>query len=370
MKIVLNGKSHASSARRFWQTLVVAGLVLGGAAACERAVTTAPGDRSEAELVASGTGAVGGVVIGLDGAIVADATVRTGDGVETRTDAGGRFTIAGLPATDRLAVTVEADRYAANTAIYRVVAGQRLEREIRLQPRGPAVVIAAGAGGVVPFANGGSVVIPPNAFEGVEPGEPVRVEVTYRDPRSPEQLSAAPGDFTTDAGESLETLGMTEVRATDTQGNRLELAPGRQVTTTFPDPDGPGVSRPIQVWTFDPVSGRWVRNGFVTPNPDGTYTVPVGSIATDVNLDAPIQVVCIRVRVLTPAKLPRANLFTTAAGVSYAGLSNAWTDAQGYAEFWVLPGSVVNVTAGPASVTVNAPPTGPACPQLAAQLVY
>jgi Carboxypeptidase regulatory-like domain len=369
---VLRGKTSGSNGvLRYsaWRTFVLAGLVLGGAAACERSVTTAPaGDPAAAE--ATGAGAVGGFVVGLDGARVAGATVRLPNGVATRTDAAGGFTIAGLPATDRLAVTVEADRYASTTAIYRVVAGQRLEREIRLQPRGQAVTIVAGQGGVVPFANGGSVRIPADAFAGVTPDQPVTVEVTYRDPASPEQLSAAPGDFTTDRGERLETFGMTEIRATDTRGNRLELAPGREVVTTFPDPDGPAVSRPIQLWTFNPLTGRWERNGFATPNPDGTLTVPIGSIASDVNLDEPVQVVCIRVRALTPNWFPRAFQYVSAAGVSYAGLSPAWADAQGYAELWVVPGSVVNVTAGPASVTVNAPPNGPACPQLAAQLVF
>jgi hypothetical protein len=265
-------------------------------------------------------------------------------------------------------VTVEAADHASTTKIYQVVAGQTLSREIRVQRRGAPVVIDAGAGGLVPFAGGGRVSIPPLAFDGVQPGEPVRVQVTYIDPASAAQMTTAPGDFSAveanGSPSQLESDGMVEIVATDAANTRLELSPGQQVTVNFPDRDGAAATA-WGLYTFNTTTGAWDAAGTAPVAPDGTQQASLTTVRRTANVDRPIVPSCIRVRVLTPASLPRPYEYVNATGISYNGFDDAWSDAQGYATFQVMSSSQVVIAAGPVTQTLITPPAGPGCPLVA-----
>ncbi|HEU4451993.1 MAG TPA: carboxypeptidase-like regulatory domain-containing protein, partial [Longimicrobium sp.] len=202
----------------------LAALVLGGAAACERGLTSAPEGPVRNE-VAAGAGAVAGRVLSTSGVAVPGARVSTPGGAVAVTGPGGEFVLPGLAVADRLPVTVSAEGFASTTAIYRVIAGVTVSREIRVLRRGPRVRIDAAAGGVVAFSNGGRVTIPPMAFAGVKPGEAVNVQIAYYDPAVSEILAAAPGDFAATEADGtrsqLQTSGMVDVLVTTDAGTQV-----------------------------------------------------------------------------------------------------------------------------------------------------
>src|SRR5215207_1331313 len=88
---------------------LLAALVLGGAAACERGLTSSPEGPASA-AAAEGAGAIAGRVLeAVSGAPVPGAVVSTPGGASTVTGPGGEFVIAGLAAAERLAATASAE---------------------------------------------------------------------------------------------------------------------------------------------------------------------------------------------------------------------------------------------------------------------
>ncbi|HEY0037340.1 MAG TPA: carboxypeptidase regulatory-like domain-containing protein [Longimicrobium sp.] len=358
----MNVSSKVRSVSPVWRLALLGGLVIGGAAACEQALTSAPG--GPAANVAQGSGNISGRIVSLTAEPIAGARITTPSGAVAVSNADGGFIIGNLPATERLAVTVSAQGFATGRAIYRVNAGSTSRREVVLMPRGQAVVVDAGAGGVVSFAGGGRVTIPPNAFAGVGAGEAVSVSVTYFDPESDRQLSAAPGDFSArelDGSPSqLETAGMIDIRATDAQNTQLRLAPGQRVTVNFPDRDG-GAMAPWGLYRFDPTTGTWVRTGDAPVAPDGTQRADIPSIDLPWNADKPLITTCITVRVQDALSAPVAGELVVAEGVNYRGPSSGQTDANGSVDLLVRSSSSVDVTAGSATQSFATPATSTQC---------
>jgi hypothetical protein len=356
------------------------GLVLGGAVACEQGLTSA---RSEPVQSVTGTGSISGRVIDLNGIAVAGAQVSTPGGASTTTGSAGDFVLGGLPATQRVAVTISADGYASTTAAYRVIPGTQPFREIRIARRGPRVRIDAAAGGVVPFADGGRITIPANAFAGVGPGGFVDVQVTYYDPGAVEgpvasvgvsaqvapantasSLDAAPGDFSAiEAGgtpSQLETAGAVDVRVTNSQGAPVSVAPGQSVTINFPDRDGAAAGT-WGLYRFDQSTGQWVRTGNAPPAPDGTQQATVPTLDIPWNADKPLITTCITITVRDPGGAPRVNEFVEATGVNWRGPSSGWTDGSGNVDLQVRSSSTADVAAGPVTQTVSTPATSTSC---------
>jgi hypothetical protein len=372
--------SKVRNVRPVWSMGLLAGLVLGGAAACEQGVTTTP--QGTVQETVSSTGSISGRVLGLDGVAVAGARVGTPGGASTLTGAGGEFTLDGLAATDRLAVTVSATGFAPTTAIFRVLPGTVPFRELWIARRGARTRINPAEGGVVQFADGGRVTFPAGSIAGVAAGELVDVQVTFYDPGAPagpaasraiigeasqtaqSSLAAAPGDFSAveanGTRSQLETAGAVDVLVTNARGTRLNVAPGRTVTINVPDRDGQATG----VWglyRFDASTGRWVRAGDSPPAPDGTQTAQVADLTIPWNIDKPLITACIRIRVQDSQGLARANQFVQANGVNWRGPSSGSTDASGDVDLQVRASSSADVTAGPVTQTFSTPTAGPTC---------
>jgi hypothetical protein len=366
LRNVLNGKRTTWSARRAaWQSLVAAGLVLGAAAACERA-DTGSGATPTARAAAVNAGSIAGRVVGLDGAPIAGAVVSTQNGQSAVAGADGSFSIAGLAPTDRLPVDVSAPGFATTSRIYRVVPGETLSREIRLIRQGAPVAIIAGEGGVVRFSDVGIVEVPANAFEGVSPQETVFVRVSYWDPADPASFREAPGDFSgVEADGSLSVLrsnGMWSVSVTNRRGEELRLANGRALLTSLPNRvRGGGVTQPEQpcswgVYRYD--GSRWVLVGPSSESAPRQYT----QNNVKYNIDCWITSSSAGIRVVDTAGNAVRNLSVTASGLSYFGGAESWTDANGFTSLPLGAGQQVSIRAGSRSVTLTTPPAGGSSP--------
>ena len=362
VKSVFKGKHGAWSARRTaWQSFVVAGLVLGAAAACERAVT-ASGANPSANASAVNAGSIGGTVVSLSGAPIAGAVVRTPGGQSAVTGADGSFSIGGLAPTNRLPVDVSASGFATTSRIYRVVPGEELAREIRLIPQGAPVAIIAGQGGEVRFSDEGVVEVPANAFVGVRPEEPVFVRVSYFDPADAVAFREAPGDFSgIEEDGSLSVLssnGMWSVSVTNAAGTELRLAEGQALRASLPDRvGGGGGAQPVVpcrwgVYRYD--GSRWV---WVGPT-DERVRRDWFDNGVWYNIDCMISWSRVPVRVVDAAGNPVRNRSVTASALSYFGGAESWTDANGFATLPLGAGQQVTVRAGSGSVTLTTPPAG------------
>jgi len=302
------------------------------------------------------------VLDALSGVPVAGAVVSTPGGAPVVTGPGGEFALDGLAETDRLAVTASADEYASTTSIYRVIPGVVVSRDIRVLRRGPRVRISVAEGGVVAFADGGRVTIPPDAFEGA--GEAVNVQVTYYDPAVPEALSAAPGDFaaTEEDGRrsQLRTSGMVDVRVTTDAGEVVDLAPGRRAQINFPDRDG-GATQSWGLYGFDAATGDWVRTGDAPADGDGTQRAEVDTFERPWNSDQPMRTTCITVRVVDRGGAPRVGAWVGANGVNWTGPTGGFTDTSGTVDILVEASSQVTLTVGPLTQTITSPPASTSC---------
>lgn len=301
----------------------------------------------------AGTGGIGGVVTSLDGAPVAGASVHTPAGDSTTTAADGSFTLGGLRPTDRLAVTIVTRDYVRGSVVYPVHAGETFRRPIQLIPRSRPVRFDARTGGEVTLPRGGRIVIPANAFEAEDQRAaqgPLTVRVTYIDPMDERQVAAAPGDYTSverDGGvRQLETFGMIEMVAVDSQGQSLRLIRGQGVEIAWPSSREVRVSPSRNLFNFDEGVARWVSAG---PNRTFGATLPYnppggtrGDWVERWNDDDTFPRACITVQVNRAAG-PKIE-GVTATGVDYSGTSFASTNGAGVAQLNVRPSSAVRIS--------------------------
>lgn len=364
-KTVLKGQRGSWSARRgAWRAFVAAGLVLGAVAACDRGVTTPGSSRSAAS--AAEAGSIGGTVAGLDGAPVAGAVVSIPGGPSTVTGADGSWSISGLAPAERLGVDVSARGFAATARIYRVVAGERLAREIRLIPQGEPVALVAGRGGVVRFSDEGVIEVPANAFAGVSPEERINVRVSYWDPADAAAFREAPGDFRgieADGSASvLASNGMWSVSVTNARGQELRLADGQAMRASLPSRQdrlvggggGPEEFSEWGVYVWDTGRSGWVFVTSTTESAQRTYF----DNDRQYNIDRRTSSSAMMVRAFDSQGNPVRNLSVRANALSYFGGAEAWTDINGVATLELGAGQQVTVRAGSASTTLTTASAG------------
>lgn len=165
-------------------------------------------------------------------------------------------------------------------------------------------VISMGAG----LSENMTVTLPADGFV-TESGEAysgqVKAQSVYLDPDDANFSNGMPGDLSavrTDNSEAqLVSYGMVAVELTDASGNKLNLAPGKTATVTFPVPDkfkGSTLPATIPLWSFNEETGLWVEEGVATLNGAGDAYVGTVSHFSWHNLDQPELRATLNVKVL------------------------------------------------------------------------
>lgn len=377
MSNVRNGKRTWVGRRAAWQTFVLAGLVAGAAAACER-VATEPGAGASASLGAVvQAGSIGGRVVTLGGSPIAGAVVSIPGGPSAVTGANGSFTLGGLALAERLGVDVSAPGFAPTARIYRVAAGATLSRDIALIPEGDPVAIVAGQGGEVRFSDEGLIEIPANAFVGVSPEEQLFVRVSYFDPADAAAFRQAPGDFRgieADGSPSvLASNGMWSVSVTNAEGAEQRLAAGQGLRASLPSRQArlvgggggtttnPGGPDPVEEWglyVWDTGRPGWVFVSSTSETAQRQFT----QNGRRYNIDRRTSSSGMMVRAFDSAGNPLPNRSVTASGLSYYGGAEAFTDANGFATLQLGAGQQVSLWGGSGSVTAISPSAGGTSP--------
>ena len=133
----------------------------------------------------------------------------------------------------------------------------------------------------------------------------VKAKSVYLDPDGANFSKEMPGDLTalrTDNSEAqLVSYGMVAVDLTDGAGNKLNLAPGKTATLTFPIPDkfkDSNLPATIPLWSFNETSGMWEEEGVATLNSDRKAYVGTVTHFSWHNLDQPELRATLKIKVV------------------------------------------------------------------------
>ena len=122
----------------------------------------------------------------------------------------------------------------------------------------------------------------------------VNAQSVYLDPDDDAFTNSMPGDLTALCADNSEaqlvSYGMVAVELTDGANNKLQLAPGKTATLTFPVPEkfkGGTLPASIPLWSFDEEKGLWIEEGKANLNGAGNAYVGTVTHFSWHNLDQP-----------------------------------------------------------------------------------
>ncbi len=168
--------------------------------------------------------------------------------------------------------------------------------------------------------------------------------------------SVMPGDleqWNADTGEAepIESFGAMNVEFASANGNRLNLASGKQASISIPLASGrrpEDAPKTIPLYYWSDATGYWVEEGeaVLERTADGkwAYTGSVGHFSTW-NADVLYESITLKGCVQDQKGKPVRNAEVTARGKDYVGSSKATTDADGQFEIAVRPDSELELSA-------------------------
>jgi hypothetical protein len=306
------------------------------------------------DAVPAPSGAVSGRITDPGGQPVANVAVGVYAGGygplgQATTDANGLYLVSGIAAgyagaPAQVDIQCAKAGYADSSRSVSVLDSRCTVRNFTLLPRTPVATVSGAKGGSAALKTDLNVTLPPGGLvhaDGTAVTGPVKVNLTYVDPLSPQQLAAAPGDMSArqqdGTGAQLASLGMAEVYLDDGRNPPANLAPGQQATLTFPIAESLRATAPasIGLYSFNKQLDQWVEESTAAKNPAGTaYVAQVGHFSYW-NCDRPVKPTHILVKVVDQSGAPLADATITSAGVSYAGTTFQNTTSSGTAVFTV-----------------------------------
>lgn len=314
---------------------------------------------------------VSGIVLDLDGAPIAGASVRlvgsdgaTLDGGEVTTGADGRY-VAELAATGVIVAQIRRDDLVTAFERVALLPDGTATTLSRLKTMAPAVVMDATLGGVVQAGRGLSLTVPPGALvdaNGNAVSGQVDVHLTPFNPYKPAELAALPVDLVAvdDSGTKVPLASYGVVDVTIKQGGEeLNIAPGSEVVATVPHTVAAEPVANVPYWSVDVATGEWVQEGTSYYDPTNREFSMVLTHLSPWNIDYPYadDDTCVGGRVVDEfgAAIPGAHVQAQHSDGAWGGLfSESTADAQGrFALGWRKSGAgtIVVTTADGKSVT-------------------
>ncbi|MBP1626611.1 MAG: hypothetical protein H6Q00_1086, partial [Holophagaceae bacterium] len=232
------------------------------------------------------TGRLQGIVLNATtGGGIAGATVSC-DSVMTTTNADGGFAL-NLPYADRVLVGVTAPGYAENHQVAAITSHDTNNPN--------ALTVKLLAATTVTFDNlddsriltpptgAAQVSLPANALvtaSGAAPTFPVTASLTPIDPTFEPRLM--PGDYTTSAGQLMQSYGALDVTFTDNSGRPLNLVQGKSATIRIPVSakyHTETAPESVPAFWFDTATGKWVEEGTLTLGGEGLDQYYEGTVS-------------------------------------------------------------------------------------------
>jgi fibro-slime domain-containing protein len=288
----------------------------------------------------------------------------------TTTAVDGTYALQVSP-SDRKQITVKAVNYGDTQRIVNVLGGKANQVNVALLPATVTQIsdLASDTTVVVPNSPA-QVILPANGLVipgGGAPVFPVTASLTPIDPTYDPQLM--PGDYTTSAGEQLQSFGALDATFTDRTGTPLNLAPGKTATIQIPLASfhwGGTPPTTVPAFYFDTTAGRWVQEGTLTLAGTGINQSYMGTVGhfTTWNADNITQTACITGKVVTADGLASSGAVVTATGISYIGQSITVSNSDGTFTISVMAGQTFNLTAALGYLQTGLPVltiTNPSC---------
>lgn len=282
---------------------------------------------------------------------IALATVHIGKAI-VKTDAKGFFYIKNTPLpADYGYVSVEKAGFFNASRTFKVREGRTHYLTMEMLAQTQRGAFSAASGGSVSF-DGVNVSIPGNGVVRSN-GSPyigvVKVVGQYLSPDAANINEIMPGNLwsKTSANKILpiETYGMVAVELHGDNGEKLQIAPGKEATLDFPVAASQSTTTPseIPLWYFDEVSGFWKEEGKATLQ-NGRF---VGNVKhfTYWNCDMPIpHNTELYFNLVDAYGNPMANydVWITAAGYTYG--THGYTDNLGAGGGFIPNGVPVTIT--------------------------
>ena len=317
-------------------------------------------------------GQVAGTVLASAGSVpVAGAKVSIG-ALSAVTGADGKFTIDMVGTGARVVLKVEATAFLDGITAVPVTANQTSRAAVRLVPVGSETTIDPAIASVVTSPGSPArVALPANALvvasTGVAAAGAATVRLTAIDPGADPQ--SMPGDFTTSAGDTIESFGAINVSLRDAAGARLDLKPGSTATIRIPL-SSRSVNPPatIPLYYMNETTGLWVQEGSATLTGSGDERYYEGSVThfTTWNADQPLETIFVNGCVVTDTGAAVTEAIVHSVGVDYSGSASDAVDAagafrvamrkDGKASIYAEGANTSNtVVAGPSAVDVTLP---------------
>lgn len=311
--------------------------------------------------LACGGGDTGGTSEPLTGGVVMGTVFSTSDspidgaqlsivGRETATNGQGWFTLAGVPAGERVVVRATAEGYRDAFETIHVRDGVVAWVELHVAPVQVTATIDPATGGTVSSGTQ-TVTFPSDAFVSAGSGaaitEPVTVSLSAFDYSSSTDFDAFPGDFVgrdlSGTERALESLGFVDVTLRTASGAEVAIAPGVEVALRLDSALSATAPDTVPLWYFDEENGVWIEEGQATRQ--GTALVGSVSHFTTWNFDLAYAVAYLSGRVVDANNQPLAYAAVSHRGVTYNGGSGTTTDANGTYRIPVNPDHTVDVWA-------------------------
>ena len=276
---------------------------------------------------------------------------------EAKTNRNGNYSVQVRVDPGRLTITANATGFAPQSVIVDVSDGSRRTADLAMipvqvtqpfQPENNAAIQVDGQTVVSLSAN-----VLETASGGAASGQ-ATARVTVLD--ASKDPSVMPGDmeqWNADTGEAepIESFGAMNVEFTGGNGNRLNLASGKQARISIPlasgrRPEDAPKSIPLYYWSD--ATGYWVEEGTATLERTAggkwAYTGSVGHFSTW-NADVLYELITMKGCVQDQQGKPVKNVEVTARGKDYVGSSKATTDVDGRFEIAVRPDSEIELSA-------------------------
>ncbi len=299
-------------------------------------------------------------------AIVGQVVSSTGQGVEgvtVSTDAGtapattnydGFYSIADVPAKDRIVLSFEATGFLPATKIGSMTEGLRITVNAILLPRAAAQPVEAG---LATFEH--ATVAIDNAAIVDKDGKPATGKTSVRVTPIPirgAKSVAVPGDFSaiTEAGGDarLETFAMSDFQLVDESGAELAIGDGKtaDIEILLPADTTLKEGDTVPAWHFDKASGKWNEEGTGTvvkysQDPERLAFKATVSHFSTWNCDKPMETTCVSGQVKLCDGTPAAGADLRGEGVDYDGSSTGFASGDGSFCIPVKTGATVSLTA-------------------------
>lgn len=213
-----------------------------------------------------------GRVLGAGAVAVDQALVSVGN-ISTATLTDGSFELSVPASASSTVVLVKKPGFGTTAKKVPLATGRVTELTLQLFPD-QLITSFSAAVGISATPGGATVTIAPNSVQ-TSAGAPytgtVQIAASYQDPQSVSGVQAFAQPYASADGALLQSVGVIEVKLTDSSGNALQLRPGTPATLVYPDNAIAGSATMVPLWHYDETQRIWVREGSATRRADGNY---------------------------------------------------------------------------------------------------